>query len=89
MSNTPVKYLNVNTKKLQRGAIRKLLIKRNRIVERLYYFKCSTLIEIIYPKVATITAFIVCNLFSASSKTTEAVLSKTSSVTSIASRPNF
>lgn len=41
------------------------------------------------PRVATITAFIVCILFSASSKTIEFSDSKTSSVTSIPSRPNF
>ena len=40
-------------------------------------------------KVAAITAFIVCILFSASSKTIDCALSKTSSVTSIQVRPNF
>jgi len=41
------------------------------------------------PRVATITALMVCILFSASSKTMLAGLSKTSSVTSMPSRPNF
>jgi hypothetical protein len=41
------------------------------------------------PRVATITALIVCKRFSASSKTMECFDSKTSSVTSIPSRPNF
>ena len=41
------------------------------------------------PIVATMTALIVCMRFSASSKTTEAGDSKTSSVTSRASIPNF
>ena len=41
------------------------------------------------PSVATITAFIVCMRFSASSKTMLAGLSNTSSVTSTPLRPNF
>ena len=41
------------------------------------------------PRVATMTALIVCIRFSASSKTSEAGDSKTSSVTSSASIPNF
>jgi hypothetical protein len=41
------------------------------------------------PNVATITALMVCIRFSASSKTSDASDSKTSSVTSRASIPNF
>lgn len=40
-----------------------------------------------FPKVATMTAFIVCILFSASSNTNECSLSNTSLVTSIQSNP--
>lgn len=43
----------------------------------------------IYIKVAAITALMVCILFSASSKTMDCALSKTSSVTSMLSLPNF
>ncbi len=42
-----------------------------------------------YPRLATITALIVCILFSASSNTTEYLLSNTSSVTSKAVNPNL
>jgi hypothetical protein len=42
-----------------------------------------------WPIVATRTALIVCILFSAWSKTTDALLSNTSSVTSMQSMPNF
>ena len=49
-----------------------------------YVFK-----RVYFPKVATITALMVCILFSASSKAMDASDSKTSSVTSSASRPYF
>ncbi len=41
------------------------------------------------PSVATMMALIVCNRFSASSKTTECLLRKTSSVTSSSANPYF
>lgn len=52
----------------------RMCVLRNFFIFKIVYFSA---------RVATITAFMVCIRFSASSKTTEALLSKTSSVTSL------
>ena len=56
---------------------------------KLLYGRCSKRVPFFIYSVAAITALMVCMRFSASSKTMDCADSKTSSVTSIASMPNF
>ena len=87
---------NYNTKvncqaKTHKGKMPEFYIKTpENFWGKIWFYRINFLFSNVYfPRVATITALMVCNLFSASSKTIDCSLSNTSSVTSIALMPNF